>query len=147
METPYTPTPSVFDFQGIPYAWGGKSYKEGLDCFGLTNQVYRKFNCEQINGYDWVYGEYGSDSDLPTGKLAELCDTLEREESQVISTLDLVLIDWWGKHGLGVIVEHMNQKYVVYTGSAGTGTSAFIPLRRIKQRIVKSWKCVKGGGK
>ncbi len=28
--------PSIFDFKDIPYLWGGKYPKEGLDCFGLS---------------------------------------------------------------------------------------------------------------
>ena len=50
--------PSIFDFKDIPYLWGGKNPKEGLDCFGLVNYVYFKLKGKKFLGFDWVYEKY-----------------------------------------------------------------------------------------
>lgn len=58
-------------FIGTPYVWGGNDLKKGIDCSGLTKEVYKGFNIDISRvSHDQVYdGIRVSKSELRPGDL------------------------------------------------------------------------------
>lgn len=127
----------VKDFVNIPYLWGGTDPSKGLDCLGLHNYICWAMESRVMTGYKWVIDSYGCDSNLPPKFIRMISKEVFKEPTKKKgSHLDFLLMDWFGRDGVGTVFEQGNEKYVIYTG---TGGSHFTTYSRAITRIRGIW--------
>ena len=132
------PTPTIFDFQNIPYIYAGKTPSLGLDCFTLYNFVRYKFDKEIVNGF-MEYYKYELHKDMPKGFLQEISiETFGQPNGDVKEThLPFLLNNWDGEYGFGTIVYYLDKPYMVTT-SIKRGSAVF-PLSRYQGKVSMVW--------
>lgn len=96
----------------VPYKWGGRDVKDGMDCIGLVNYVRREYGFQEITEADFIYEDYGEE-EFGNRELECMCDLIgERIEER--SHMDIVLLGT-NEMGLGVLVIDGDKKIVVFT--------------------------------
>lgn len=132
------PEPTIFDFQNIPYIYGGKTPSQGLDCFTLYNFVRYKYDKEVVNGFEEYY-QYELHRDMPKEFLKDISvKTFGEPNGDVKGThLPFLLNDWGGVLGFSTILRHLGKPYMVTT-SLKQGSAVF-PLSRYQGRIIMAW--------
>lgn len=128
---------SLHDFINIPYKWGGTHPEEGLDCLGLHNYICATHDSRVLTGYKWVIDTYSCDAEMPPKFIRKLSSELFKEPSKKKGAhLDFLLIDWFGRDGVGTVYEQGGEKFIIYTGVSG---SHFSTYQRAITRIRGIW--------
>lgn len=132
------PTPTIFDFQNIPYIYGGKTPSLGLDCFTLYNYVRYKFEREVVTGFSEFY-KYELHRQMPAGFLKEIAvQTFGEPNGGVKETyIPFILNNWGGELGFSTVVNYLDKPYMVTT-SLKKGSAVF-PLSRYQGKVEMCW--------
>lgn len=120
-----------FDFQGIPFLWGGQDPRTGLDCWGLARHIHLTLTGKALQPFPEVYSDYPTAESAPSRLMSEkLLSYLGPPLNRDVESGDVVCIKTLTSDGLGTVISSGAHRYVVFTTPSGSRVQTLQALRK-----------------
>jgi hypothetical protein len=122
----------VFDFIRIPYLYGGKNPKTGLDCFYLACLVRYRYAGNTLMDFNTVYDQYTAKTEPDNLVVVNIQKVCGGPKTTAPEHLDLIVIHPKGTTAsLATVVEEDSKLYVVMHTRDGSRVQTLGAVRRM----------------